>query len=103
MRAADFGVQADRTTQAVYVRRLCTCLPGSLAVADAVGPDTAANRTCTLMLIKARVQVLIPAEQNYHVEAWVYERSPQELKQAVQAAQRKRELGEVGLRLLQMQ
>ena len=42
-----------------------------------------------------RAQVLIPAEQNYHVEAWVYERSPQELKQAVQAAQRKRELGEV--------
>lgn len=41
------------------------------------------------------MQVLIPAEQNYQVEDWVFERSPQELKQAVKAAQRKREMGEV--------
>ena len=41
------------------------------------------------------LQVLIPNEPNFKVEDWVFERSPAELKRAVQDAQRKREQNQV--------
>ena len=41
--------------------------------------------------------MLIPSEPSFQVEAWVFERSPAELKRAFQDAQRKRDQGQASL------
>ena len=52
------------------------------------------------MKLPGTVQVLIPNEPNFQVADWVFERSPAELKRAVQDAQRKREQSQVKSRVV---